>query len=99
MTQSQNFEENLYGISPNFDTDGTKKKVPEMTLRIEESDESYGLFIIEPIESGLANSLANPLRRTLLGSLTGTAINWVKISGIDHEYSTVPHMKEEVIEF
>ncbi|MBI63791.1 MAG: DNA-directed RNA polymerase subunit alpha [Chloroflexi bacterium] len=99
MTQSQNFEENLYGISPNFDTDGTKKKVPEMTLRIEETTDNYGLFIIEPIESGLANSLANPLRRTLLGSLSGTAINWVKISGIDHEYSTVPHMKEEVIEF
>lgn len=99
MTQVQSFEENLYGISPNFDVDGSTKKLPDMALRIIESDESYGQILIEPIQNGLANSLGNPLRRTLLGCLPGTAINWVKISGVDHEYSTVPHMKEEVIEF
>ena len=99
MTQAQSFEENLYGISPNFDVDGSTKKIPDMALRIIESDESYGQILIEPIQNGLANSLGNPLRRTLLGCLPGTAINWVKISGVDHEYSTVPHMKEEVIEF
>ena len=43
--------------------------------------------------------MGNPLRRSLLSSLPGTAITWVKIDGVLHEYSTVENMREEVSEF
>jgi DNA-directed RNA polymerase subunit alpha len=56
------------------------------------------MFSAEPLDRGWATTLGNALRRVLLSSLPGTAVTWVKIDGVLHEYSTMPHVKEEVTE-
>ena len=61
-------------------------------------DESYGKFIVEPLERGYGITLGNSLRRMLLSSLEGTAVTSVKIAGIAHEFSTIPGVKEDVTE-
>ncbi|HIF13367.1 MAG TPA: DNA-directed RNA polymerase subunit alpha [Dehalococcoidia bacterium] len=63
-----------------------------------EMDDTYGKFSAEPLDRGWATTLGNALRRVLLSSLPGTAVTWVKIDGVLHEYSTLPHVKEEVTE-
>jgi len=61
-------------------------------------DDSYGRYIIEPLERGYGTTLGNSLRRILLSSLPGTAVTTVKIAGIQHEFSTIPGIKEDVTE-
>jgi len=61
-------------------------------------DESYGRYVIEPLERGYGTTLGNSLRRILLSSLPGTAVTTVKIAGIQHEFSTIPGIKEDVTE-
>jgi DNA-directed RNA polymerase subunit alpha len=53
----------------------------------------------EPLDSGFGITLGSALRRVLLSSLPGVAVTWVKIDGVQHEFSTIPHMKEDIIEF
>ena len=60
---------------------------------------NYGRFLAEPLEPGFGVTLANALRRVLLSSLPGAAVTWVKIEGIQHEFSPIPHVKEDVMEF
>ena len=64
-----------------------------------ESTEKYGRFMAEPLERGFGITLGSALRRVLLSSLPGVAVTWVKIEGVQHEFSTIPHMKEDTIEF
>ncbi len=73
--------------------------VPDPQIRIVETGDGYGKVAIEPLERGYGVTLGNPMRRILYGSLSGTAITWVKIEGVLHEYTTMPHVKEEVSEF
>ena len=61
-------------------------------------DGTYGKFIIEPLERGFGNTLGNALRRVLLRSLPGVAVTTIKIEGIQHEFSTVPGVTEDVSE-
>ena len=61
-------------------------------------DESYGRYVVEPLERGYGTTLGNSLRRILLSSLPGTAVKTVKITGIQHEFSTIPGVKEDVTE-
>ncbi len=61
-------------------------------------DESYGKFVVEPLERGYGTTLGNSLRRILLSSLPGVAVNSVKIDGILHEFSTIPGVAEDVTE-
>ncbi len=61
-------------------------------------DNSYGKFVVEPLERGYGTTLGNSLRRILLSSLPGVAVNSVKIDGILHEFSTIPGVKEDVTE-
>ncbi|MCL0041430.1 DNA-directed RNA polymerase subunit alpha, partial [Dehalococcoidia bacterium] len=61
--------------------------------------ENYGHFVIEPLYPGYGLTLGNALRRVLLSSLPGAAVTAVKIDGIQHEFSTIPHMKEDTMEF
>lgn len=68
-------------------------------IECESSSENYGRFIVEPLETGFGVTLGNSLRRVLLGSLPGVAVTSVKIEGVQHEFTTIPHVKEDVIEF
>lgn len=61
-------------------------------------DDSYGKYIVEPLERGYGTTLGNSLRRVLLSSLPGTAVTSVKIAGVQHEFSTIPGVKEDVTE-
>ena len=64
-----------------------------------ESTETYGRFVAEPLERGFGVTLGNSLRRVLLSSLSGAAITWVEIEGVHHEFSTIPHVKEDTTDF
>jgi len=61
-------------------------------------DGSYGKYVVEPLERGYGTTLGNALRRILLSSLPGTAITSIKIAGVQHEFSTIPGVKEDVTE-
>ncbi len=65
---------------------------------IENPDDSYGKYIVEPLERGYGTTLGNSLRRILLSSLPGTAVTSVKIAGVQHEFTTIPGVKEDVTE-
>ena len=58
----------------------------------------YGKFVVEPLERGFGHTLGNSLRRVLLSSLPGVAVSSVHIEGVQHEFSTVPGVKEDVTE-
>jgi DNA-directed RNA polymerase subunit alpha len=60
--------------------------------------ETFGLFVVEPLERGFGTTLGNALRRVLLSSIQGAAIKSVKIEGALHEFSTLPHVREDVAE-
>ena len=64
-----------------------------------ESEDNYGRFTAEPLEQGFGVTLGNALRRVLLGHLPGAAVTQVRIEGIRHEFTTVPHAKEDVTDF
>ena len=68
-------------------------------IEIIESRDNFGRFLAEPLEKGFGVTLANALRRVLLGYLPGAAVTRVKIEGIQHEFSTIPHVKEDTTEF
>ena len=61
-------------------------------------DGSYDKFVVEPLEIGYGTTLGNSLRRILLSSLPGTAATSIKIDGVQHEFSTIPGVKEDVTE-
>jgi len=63
-----------------------------------QADGSYGKFVVEPLERGYGTTLGNSLRRVLLSSLPGTAATSIKIDGVQHEFSTIPGVKEDVTE-
>ena len=61
-------------------------------------DDSYGKYVVEPLERGYGTTLGNALRRIMLSSLPGTAATSIKIAGVQHEFTTVPGVKEDVTE-
>lgn len=70
---------------------------PKIDLVEKEGDE-YGRFVVEPLERGYGITLGNSLRRILLSSLPGAAVVSVKIDGVLHEFSTIPHVLEDTPE-
>jgi len=58
----------------------------------------YGRFVVEPLERGFGHTLGNSMRRVLLSSLPGVAVSSVHIDGVQHEFSTIPGVKEDVTE-
>jgi len=69
------------------------------TIKCVEATDTFGRFFAESLEKGFGTTLGNSLRRVLLGYLPGAAVTWVKIEGIQHEFSTIPYVKEDTIEF
>ena len=59
---------------------------------------TYGKYVVEPLERGYGITLGNALRRIMLSSLPGTAATTIKIAGVQHEFSTIPGVKEDVTE-
>ena len=67
-------------------------------IKIEENNQTYGRLVFEPLERGYGMTLGNALRRVLLSSIKGAAIVSVRIDGVLHEFSTIPGVREDVIE-
>ncbi|PAU92696.1 DNA-directed RNA polymerase subunit alpha [Aliifodinibius salipaludis] len=72
-------------------------QMPE-PLEVEEATDTFGTFILQPLERGFGVTIGNSFRRILLSSLPGIAINAVKINGVEHEYSSIEGVKEDVYE-
>ena len=68
---------------------------PDKVIMLE-SDDKYGKFELRPLETGFGTTVGNALRRILLSSLEGYAINTIKIEGVEHEFATVPGVSEDV---
>jgi DNA-directed RNA polymerase subunit alpha len=76
--------------------------MPELsipTVTCVEGIGNYGRFLAEPLEPGFGVTLGNTLRRVLLSSLPGAAVTWVRIEGIQHEFSPISYVKEDAMEF
>lgn len=73
-------------------------KDPMFKVREGKKAADYGEFILEPLETGFGHTLGNALRRVLLTSIPGAAVTSVKISGVKHKFSTIPGLKENVID-
>lgn len=71
---------------------------PIFKIKEEKITDDYGEFVIEPLDAGYGHTLGNALRRTLLTSIEGVAVTSVKISGIKHRFSTIPGLKENVVD-
>jgi DNA-directed RNA polymerase subunit alpha len=67
-------------------------------VKVVETTDDYGKFEIEPLEPGFGTTLGNSLRRVLLSSLPGAAVTSVSIDGVAHEFSSIPHVREDVTE-
>ena len=70
--------------------------IPEIRVEVDEAD--YARVVAEPLETGFGTTLGNALRRVLLSSLPGAAITSVRIEGVEHEFSTIEHVQEDVTE-
>ena len=73
-------------------------KKPKIECIETPGDASHGKYVIEPLERGFGTTLGNALRRVMLSSLPGTAATSIKIAGVQHEFSTIPGVKEDVTE-
>ncbi len=71
---------------------------PKIECVEDSANSSYGKFTVEPFERGYGITLGNALRRIMLSSLPGTAATAIKIAGVQHEFSTIPGVKEDVTE-
>jgi len=71
---------------------------PKISIAEISDDKRYGRFAVEPLERGYGITLGNSLRRIMLSSLPGSAVTHVKIEGVDHEFSSIPGVKEDVTE-
>ena len=65
-------------------------------VQVEEASSTYGRFVIQPLERGFGVTIGNALRRVLLSSLQGVAITAIKVDGVQHEFSTIPGVSEDV---
>jgi DNA-directed RNA polymerase subunit alpha len=72
---------------------------PTFQIREVESTDTQALLVIEPLEQGYGHTLGNALRRVLLTSLPGAAITAVRIQGVDHQYTTLEGMSEDIVDF
>ena len=74
-------------------------EVVKPKIESSETQDEYGHFVIEPLERGFGTTLGNALRRVILSGLTGAAVTQLQVEGVPHEFSTIPYMKEDAIDF
>jgi DNA-directed RNA polymerase subunit alpha len=72
--------------------------LPSKIRYVEGERPNEGTLVVEPCSPGYGTTVGNALRRVLLSSLPGAAVTAVKIKGVDHEFSTIEHVKEDVVE-
>lgn len=70
----------------------------ETQFTVEDKNDHFGRIIIEPLDKGYGHTIGNSLRRVLLSSLNGAAVTQVKFSGATHEFTTIPGIKEDVVQ-
>ncbi|GHU57679.1 DNA-directed RNA polymerase subunit alpha [Clostridia bacterium] len=75
-----------------------KLEKPEIRVVDTTPDGKHGKFCLSPLECGFGNTVGNSMRRVLLSSMPGVAVTSVKIEGVQHEFSTIPGVKEDVTE-
>src|SRR3954464_5768286 len=73
-------------------------ELPQLHVE-DEGDESFGRIVAEPLRAGFGITIGNALRRTLLSALPGAAVTAVRIEGVRDLFTTIPPMKEAVVEF
>lgn len=78
--------------------DYTLSEIGLIQIKTLEKVDNRGTFVIEPLSPGYGVTIGNSLRRVLLSSLEGSAITAVKIAGVTHQFSTIPGIKEDVVE-
>ncbi len=91
----------VIGIEPEVGIEPAERPAQEPAkpkIEAVQSEDEYGKFVAEPLERGFGHTLGNALRRVLLGTLPGAAVTGVQIDGVQHEYSVMPHVKEDVSE-
>jgi DNA-directed RNA polymerase subunit alpha len=71
---------------------------PQFTIKTEEEKPEYSRFIIEPLPQGFGDTLGNGLRRVLYTAISGSAVTSVKISGVNHQFTTLEGMREDVVQ-
>ncbi len=83
-------------IAAGAQLEGPAVPTPEISVQI--AEDTFGRVAVGPLKRGFAQTIGNPLRRILLSSTPGTAVTWVKIGDVVHEYMAMPGVKEEVME-
>jgi DNA-directed RNA polymerase subunit alpha len=73
-------------------------QIDRIEHQIAEDRAQTGVFLIGPLERGQATTLGNALRRVLMGGLEGSAVTAIRIAGVNHEYATVPGVREDVLD-
>ena len=68
------------------------------TFKFLEEDGKRSVFVLEPCYPGYGVTIGNAIRRVMLSSLPGAAVTAVKIKGVDHEFSTLPNVREDIVE-
>ncbi len=71
---------------------------PQFTIKIEEENAKFGRFVLEPLPQGFGDTLGNSLRRVLLSAIPGAAITSVKVNGVNHQFTSLDGMQEDVVE-
>ena len=92
-------EQQLYRGGGSVMTQQPPQISDEASIEVEESREDYARIVASPLPPGFGITLGNALRRVLLSSLQGAAVASVRIDGVQHEFSTIPNVKEDTIEF
>ena len=75
-----------------------KELLSKVSLTVAESKGSYGKFVFEPLPVGFGHTLGTVLRRVLLSSIPGAAVTHLKIEGANHPFTTIPGLREDIVE-
>ena len=83
------------GVTSKLDSEVT---TPNPRVYMIEMSDTYGRFVLEPLERGYATTIGNPIRRVLLNSIPGLSVTWIRVENMVQEYSSMPHLKEDMME-